>query len=77
MQIVDLINKTQKELNATAIVVTHDIRAALELGDRLAFHHDGKLIHIAPNKEFLNIDDPLLHSFFENAIISEDFLKKI
>lgn len=77
MQIVDLINKTQHELNATAIVVTHDIRAALELGDRLAFHHDGKIIHIAGSKEFLKIDDPLLHSFFENAIISEDFLKKV
>lgn len=59
-----LINQTQKELQSTSIVVTHDIRSAFEVGDRLAFHHDGKIIHIAPKEEFLNIDDPLLTAFF-------------
>lgn len=68
-QINNLINETKKELNATSIVVTHDIRSAMEIGDRLAFHSDGKIIHIAPKKEFLKIQDPLLHDFFENAIL--------
>lgn len=71
-QINKLINETQKELKATSIVVTHDIRSAIEVGDRLAFHYDGKIIHIAPKEEFLKIDDPLLHDFFENAILTED-----
>lgn len=70
-QINKLINETQKELKATSIVVTHDIRSAMEVGDRLAFHHEGKIIHIAPKEEFLKIDDPLLHDFFENAILTE------
>lgn len=76
MQINDLINQTKKELKATSIVVTHDIRSALEVGDRLAFHSDGKIAHVAPKFEFLQIDDPLLHDFFNNATIDKRELEK-
>lgn len=76
MQINELINKTQDELKSTSIVVTHDIRSAMEVGDRIAFHYDGKIVQIAPKKEFLKIDDPLLHAFFENAILTQDYLDK-
>lgn len=70
-QINELINQTKQELNATSIVVTHDIRSALEVGDRLAFHHDGKIAQIAPKSEFVQIKDPLLNEFFNNAIIDK------
>lgn len=70
MQINELIVATQKKLQATSIVVTHDIRSALEVGDRLAFHDEGKIRQIAPKQEFLQIEDPLLCSFFENAAFS-------
>ena len=73
-QINMLINEMQKELQATSIVVTHDIRSAMEIGDRLAFHHEGKILHVAPKEEFLKIDDPLLHSFFDNAILTKELL---
>jgi len=72
MQINDLINQTKKELKATSIVVTHDIRSALEVGDRLAFHSDGKIAQIATKAEFLKIDDPELHEFFNNSIIDKE-----
>lgn len=74
-QIDELIKKTQKELHPTSVVVTHDIRSAMEIGDRLAFHHDGKIVHIAPKEEFMHIKDPLLHAFFENAILRENYGK--
>lgn len=73
-QINELINKTKKELGATSLVVTHDIRSAMEIGDRLAFHHDGKIAQIAPKEEFLKINDPLLKEFFNNAIIDKNYL---
>lgn len=66
----ELIVKTQKELHPTSVVVTHDIRSAIHVGDRLAFHHDGKIIHVAPKNEFLKIDDPLLHDFLKNTTLS-------
>lgn len=75
MQINELINKTQNELQATSIVVTHDIRSALEVGDRLAFHEGGKITKIAQKKEFLSSDDPILRDFFKNAIIDEKYLR--
>lgn len=75
MQINDLINQTKKELKATSIVVTHDIRSAMEVGDRIAFHNEGKITHIAPKEEFLKIQDPSLKAFFENAILTPDVLR--
>jgi phospholipid/cholesterol/gamma-HCH transport system ATP-binding protein len=72
MQINELINKTQAELKATSIVVTHDIRSAMEVGDRLAFHNEGKIVQIAPKNEFLQIQDPMLRAFFDNAIITSE-----
>ncbi len=77
MQINKLIQATQQELQATSIVVTHDIRSAMEVGDRLAFHHDGKIHQIAPKEEFLHIDDPLIKAFFENAAVSYEELSTI
>lgn len=74
MQINELIQKTQQELQATSIVVTHDIRSAMEVGDRLAFHHGGKIAHIAPKTEFTKIKDPILQQFFSNAAVTEEIL---
>lgn len=71
MQINDLINKTHEELKTTNIVVTHDIRSALEIGDRLAFHHNGGIAQIAPRNEFFDIDDPIIQQFFNNAAVTE------
>lgn len=76
MQINDLINTTKKELNATSIVVTHDVRSALVVGDRLAFTYDGKIMQIAPKEKFLKIKDPLLQAFFDNAILTDETLEK-
>lgn len=70
MHINELIVKTQKELKATSIVVTHDILSALCVGDRLALIKDGKIAHIADPDTFLKIDDPVIE--FLRKMISED-----
>ncbi len=67
MQINELIVKTQKELKATSIVVTHDMFSALYVGDRLSLIRDGKIAHIAEPDAFLKIDDPLI-KFLYNTI---------
>lgn len=67
MQINELIVKTQNELKATSIVVTHDMFSALYVGDRLALIRDGKIAHIAEPDPFLKIDDPLIR-FLYNSI---------
>jgi phospholipid/cholesterol/gamma-HCH transport system ATP-binding protein len=67
MQINELIVKTQKELKATSIVVTHDMYSALYVGDRLSLIRDGKIAHIAEPDAFLKIQDPLIE-FLHNSI---------
>jgi len=76
MQINELINTAQKELKATSIVVTHDIRSAIEVGDRIAFHNEGKILQIAPRYEFLHLKDPTLQAFFKNAMITPEILEE-
>lgn len=75
-QINELIIHTQQDLKATSIVVTHDIKSATEVGDILAFHHEGKIYKIAPKKEFLNTDDPIIQTFLQNAVLSSEFIPK-
>ena len=62
MQINRLIRKTQKELNATSIVVTHDIVSAYVIGDRFALHQEGKILYHDTPEKFLEIDDNLIKS---------------
>jgi len=59
-QINELIVKTQKELKATSVVVTHDLPSALYVGDRLALLRDGKIACIGDPKTFMEIDDPII-----------------
>lgn len=66
-QINELIVKTQKELKGTSIVVTHDIRSALYIADRLALHHDGIITHIDTPENFMKIDHPII-SFLNRTL---------
>lgn len=70
MQINELIVKTQQELKATSIVVTHDIISSLFVADRLALHKDGKIAYVATPDEFLKIDDPIID--FLRQTITQD-----
>lgn len=67
MQINELIVKTQEELKATSIVVTHDIISALFIADRLALHKEGKIAYVKAPDDFLKIDDPII-AFFRKTI---------
>lgn len=66
-QINELIVKTQKELQGTSIVVTHDMHSALFIADRIALHYDGKIAHIADPETFMKINDPTI-SFFHDCL---------
>ncbi len=75
MQINDLIVKTKQELRATSVVVTHDIRSALAVGDRMAFHDEGLIRFVETKDNFLKLRDPVVRSFFDNAILKESDLR--
>jgi len=45
------------------IFVTHDIREALILGDRIGLVRDGVLARVSPAREFLGSDDPEVSAY--------------
>jgi osmoprotectant transport system ATP-binding protein len=52
-----------RRLNKTIVFVTHDIREALLLGQRIALLHEGHLVALAPPQNFLHLDHPEVHAF--------------
>ncbi|MDP6379747.1 MAG: ABC transporter ATP-binding protein [Phycisphaerae bacterium] len=58
-----LIIKTQEELEATSIVVTHDMQSAYKVGDRIVMLYHGNIIADAAPEEIRNHTDPRVQSF--------------
>jgi len=61
----ELIRTLQRELKVTSIVVTHDIKSAYHVGDRLAMLHEGRIIHSGTPDEVRRSDDPVIRQFVE------------
>ena len=59
----DLIQKLKHQLKLTSIVVTHDMRLAKKLADRVVFLHEGKAIFFGKISEWERSDNPVLQEF--------------
>jgi len=59
----DLIARLKKQLHLTSIVVTHDMRFARKLADRVAFLHQGEARFFGTVEEMDESDDPVLREF--------------
>jgi osmoprotectant transport system ATP-binding protein len=57
----------QGRLGKTMIFVTHDMREAFILGDRIGLMKDGRLIALVPAEEFRRLDHPEAQAFTETA----------
>ncbi len=63
----DLIRSLQAHLQVTSVVVTHDIKSAYLVGDRLAMLYQGKIVHQGTPDEVRNTNDPLVRQFIEGS----------
>jgi phospholipid/cholesterol/gamma-HCH transport system ATP-binding protein len=61
----DLIKRLKFQLHLTSIVVTHDMRLAKKLADRVVFLHEGKSIFFGPYSEMEKSDHPIVQEFLE------------
>jgi phospholipid/cholesterol/gamma-HCH transport system ATP-binding protein len=61
----DLIKKLKFQLKLTSIVVTHDMRLAQKLADRVLFLHEGNALYFGPMKGMMESDDPVLRQFLD------------
>jgi phospholipid/cholesterol/gamma-HCH transport system ATP-binding protein len=61
----DLIERLKQQLHLTSIVVTHDMRLAKKLADRVVFLNAGKAIFFGTMEEMEQSKDPVLQEFLE------------
>jgi len=61
----DLIQKLKRQLHLTSIVVTHDMRFAERLADRVLFLHQGKAHFFGTTNEMWASTDPVLRQFLD------------
>ncbi len=59
----DLIERLKHQLHLTSIVVTHDMRFAKKLADRVVFLHEGEARFFGTMSEMEASDDPVLKEF--------------
>jgi len=59
----ELIKNLHDKLKVTSIVVTHDMRSAYTVGDKIAMLYQGKIIAHGVPGEFQNSNDPVVHQF--------------
>src|SRR6266513_4900124 len=56
----------QKRVGKTMVFVTHDVREAFILGDRIGLMQDGHLVALVPAAEFKKLDHPEAKAFAES-----------
>jgi phospholipid/cholesterol/gamma-HCH transport system ATP-binding protein len=61
----DLIKRLKIQLNLTSVVVTHDMRLAKKLADRVVFLHEGKVLFFGTYAEMETCEEPVVREFLE------------
>lgn len=65
--ICDLFKEMRKELKATSVVVTHDLKTAFKVSDRIGLLYDGIIMEVAQTENFKNSDNPYVRQFIEGS----------
>jgi phospholipid/cholesterol/gamma-HCH transport system ATP-binding protein len=60
-----LIVRARERLGVTGIVVTHDMRSAYTVGDRIAMLYEGRIRQVGTVAEIQATDDPVVRQFIE------------
>src|SRR5271155_3140889 len=61
----DLIKRLKLQLGLTSIVVTHDMRLAKKLAERVMFLHEGKAIFFGTYEDMEKCGEPIIQEFLE------------
>src|ERR1700678_773878 len=61
----DLIARLKLQLHLTSVVVTHDMRLAKKLADRIVFLYEARAIFFGTYKDMEKSNEPIIHEFLE------------
>ncbi len=59
----NLIERLKKQLSLTSVVVTHDMRLAKKLADRIVFLHEAEVLFFGTYEEMTKSDHPIVQEF--------------
>ena len=68
----ELILKLQRELNVTSVAVTHDMKSAYKIADRIVMLHHGKIIADGNADYIRNHPDPVVQQFIKGEISKKE-----
>ena len=58
-----LIIQMKEKLNVTSIAITHDMKSAYKIGDRIAMLYQGKIIEVGTPEEIKSSSNPIVQQF--------------
>lgn len=61
----DLMVRTKRDLGVTGVMVTHDMRSAFAVADRIAMLYQGRIHAVGTVDEIRRTDDPIVRQFIE------------
>jgi phospholipid/cholesterol/gamma-HCH transport system ATP-binding protein len=61
----ELVLRMRRELGVTGVVITHDMKSAFRISDRIAMLHDGRVRQEGTPDEFRGTQDPIVRGFIE------------
>jgi len=63
-----LIERLQQEIGVTSVVVTHDVRGAFRVADRIALLAQAKIRAVGTAEEIIASQDPVVQQFLERDL---------
>ena len=61
----ELIIRMREKLNVTSIAITHDMKSAYKIGDRIAMLYQGKIIEVGTPDDIKNSPNPIVQQFIQ------------
>jgi phospholipid/cholesterol/gamma-HCH transport system ATP-binding protein len=61
----DLIVQMKEKLKVTSITITHDMKSAYKIGDRIAMLCQGKIIEVGSSEEIKHSPNPIVQQFIQ------------
>lgn len=63
--IADLIREMDERLQVTSVTITHDMKVAFKIADKVSMIHQGLIIETGTAQEFQNSSNPMVQQFIE------------
>jgi len=68
----ELVLKLERDLNVTSVVVTHDMKSAYKVGDRIVMLHNGRIIADGDDEHIRNHPHPTVQQFIHGQVSEDD-----